>query len=169
MYDICIIGGGPAGYVGAIRAAQLGFTVALCEERDLGGTCLNRGCVPTKALMHAADAYRSLSAMASMGVYPGQASFDYAKIHAYKQATVDELRAGIQQLLQANKVQVIQARAQVLAPGKVQAGEETLEAKHILVATGSYPSIPPIPGPGRMGTCVPATPCWRNRTGFTSG
>ena len=146
MYDICIIGGGPAGYVGAIRAAQLGFTVALCEERDLGGTCLNRGCVPTKALMHAADAYRSLSAMASMGVYPGQASFDYAKIHAYKQATVDALRAGIQQLLQANKVQVIQARAQVLAPGKVQAGEEILEAKHILVATGSYPSIPPIPG-----------------------
>ena len=146
MYDICIIGGGPAGYVGAIRAAQLGFTVALCEERDLGGTCLNRGCVPTKALMHASDAYRSLSAMASMGVCPGQASFDYAKIHAYKQATVDALRTGIQQLLQANKVQVIQARAQVLAPGKVQAGEEILEAKHILVATGSYPSIPPIPG-----------------------
>ena len=138
MYDICIIGGGPAGYVGAIRAAQLGFTVALCEERDLGGTCLNRGCVPTKALMHASDAYRSLSAMASMGVCPGQASFDYAKIHAYKQATVDALRTGIQQLLQANKVQVI-------------------------------PASRPSRGPGRMGTCAPATPCWRSRPGFTSG
>lgn len=71
MYDICIIGGGPAGYVGAIRAAQLGFTVALCEERDLGGTCLNRGCVPTKALMHAADAYRSLSGHGQHGGVPG--------------------------------------------------------------------------------------------------
>lgn len=108
--------------------------------------------------------------MASMGVYPGQASFDYAKIHAYKQATVDELRAGIQQLLQANKVQVIPARAQVLAPGKVQAGEEILEAKHILVATGSLSQHPSHPGgPGGWGRVHQRRPAGGARPGFTSG
>lgn len=146
MYDIFIIGGGPAGYVGAIKAAQLGLTVALAEERDLGGTCLNRGCVPTKALMHAADAYRRLEQLGAMGITVENPNFDYGKIHDYKQDTVEKLRGGIAQLLKANGVTVYPCRASVPAPGKVTVGEETVEANNILVATGSYPGIPPIPG-----------------------
>ena len=146
MYDIFVIGGGPAGYVGAIKAAQLGFTVALAEERDLGGTCLNRGCVPTKALMHASDAYRRLLELPAMGINVERAAFDYGRIHDYKQDTVEKLRGGVEQLLKANGVAVYPARAVVTAPGRVRIGEETVEAKHILVAAGSYPSIPPIPG-----------------------
>lgn len=146
MYDIFIIGGGPAGYVGAIKAAQLGLRVALAEERDLGGTCLNRGCVPTKALMHAAGAYRQLDGLEAMGIRVEGSAFDYGKIHDYKNDTVTKLRSGIEQLLKANGVTVYPARATVAAPGQVTVGEETVEAKHILVAAGSYPSIPPIPG-----------------------
>lgn len=146
MYDIFVIGGGPAGYVGAIKAAQMGFTVALAEERDLGGTCLNRGCVPTKALMHAADAYRHLPGLAAIGVSVERASFDYGRIHDYKQDTVEKLRQGVEQLLKANGVTIYPARAAVAAPSLVRIGEETVEARHILVAAGSHPSIPPIPG-----------------------
>lgn len=146
MYDIFIIGGGPAGYVGAIKAAQLGLTVALAEERDLGGTCLNRGCVPTKALMHAADAFRSLRQLGTMGISVENPSFDYGRIHDYKQDTVETLRRGVEQLLKANGVTVYPCRAVVTAPGRVRAGAETVEARNILVAAGSYPGIPPIPG-----------------------
>lgn len=146
MYDIFVIGGGPAGYVGAIRAAQLGFKVAVAEERDLGGTCLNRGCVPTKALMHASEAYRRLLELPTLGVNVEKATFDYGRMHDYKQDTVEKLRSGVEQLLKANGVAVYPARATVAAPGQLRVGEEAVEARHILVAAGSYPSIPPIPG-----------------------
>ena len=128
MYDVFVIGGGPAGYVGAIRAAQLGLTVALAEERELGGVCLNRGCVPTKALMHAADAYRRLRELPAMGVTVENAAFDYGRIHDYRRETVAKLRAGVEQLLKANGVTVYPVRARVAAPGRVRVGDELAEA-----------------------------------------
>ena len=148
MYDVFVIGGGPAGYVGAIRAAQLGLTVALAEERELGGVCLNRGCVPTKALMHAADAYRRLRELPAMGVTVENAAFDYGRIHDYKRETVAKLRAGVEQLLKANGVTVYPVRARVAAPGRVRVGDELAEARHIQMAVGARPSVPPIPGAG---------------------
>ena len=146
MYDIFVIGGGPAGYTGAIRAAQLGLTVALAEERDLGGTCLNRGCVPTKALLHASGLYRQLGELEALGLSAAGVGFDYGKIHAYKDNTVAQLRGGIDQLLRGNGVTLYPARAQVAGPGRVSVGGEMVEARRILVAAGSVPALPPIPG-----------------------
>lgn len=88
MYDLIVIGGGPAGYVGAIRAAQDGMSVALIEKDQLGGTCLNRGCIPTKALLHYASAYAEAKKMSQYGVYASELSFDFDKMHQGKDDTV---------------------------------------------------------------------------------
>lgn len=146
MYDVFIIGGGPAGYVAAIKAAQLGMTAALAEDRKLGGTCLNRGCIPTKTLVHAASSYRSLSEMAYMGIDVPPASFDYGRMQAYKSRTLDTIRDGVSRLLQANHVEIYDGQAVVEAPDRVSVGGKTVEAEHILVAAGCRPSFPPIPG-----------------------
>ena len=146
QYDLIVIGGGPGGYVSAIRASQLGMKTALVEKRELGGTCLNRGCVPTKTLMHTANLYRETGESEALGLQFGQRGYDFAQMHQRKNDVTAQLRDGIAQLLKANKVDVYQAAGQIVDGNTVQAGEETLTAGHILIAAGSVPAVPPITG-----------------------
>lgn len=153
-YQLIVIGAGPGGYTAALTAAKLGLKTAVIESRDCGGTCLNRGCVPTKALLHASDAYCSALSAARMGVHVDGASVDIAEMYGFKQQTVEKLRGGIESLFKSAKVELIRGRATITAPGTVHvegenAGEYT--AEHILIATGSVPARPPIPGLGLEG------------------
>ncbi|MCI9406515.1 MAG: FAD-dependent oxidoreductase, partial [Oscillospiraceae bacterium] len=149
QYQLVVIGAGPGGYVAAIRAAQLGLKTAVIENRDVGGTCLNRGCIPTKALLHASEVYRQAKEAYSLGVDILQASYQMDRIHEKKEKVVLQLRGGVEQLFKANKIDLIRGSAAILAPHKVSVtgGENSLlTTDHILIATGSVPSCPPIPG-----------------------
>lgn len=149
---LVVIGGGPGGYTAAIKAAQIlakrGETgaVVLIERREAGGTCLNRGCIPTKSLLHAADLYREMQESAKFGIQAKELSFDFEAVHNRKTEAVLQLRAGVEGLLKANKITVLHETAVILEAGKVQAGEVTLKTQDILIATGSVPAVPPIPG-----------------------
>jgi len=145
-YDLIVIGGGPGGYTAAIRAAQLGMHVMLAESRELGGTCLNRGCIPTKALIYAADKYREAKDFESIGISAEKLSFDFAKMHERKNAVVASSRSGIETLLKSNGIDSVRAKAILLGDGKVKAGNEIYEAANILIATGSKAARIPIPG-----------------------
>ena len=144
-FDVIIIGGGPGGYVCAIRCAQLGLNVALAEGRDnLGGTCLNVGCIPSKALLHAThalhDAQMNFEKMGLMGAAP---KVDWAKMQSYKDDVVGQNTKGIEFLLKKNKVTWIKGWAEVPAAGQVKVGGTDYQAKHIVIATGSEPTSLP--------------------------
>lgn len=151
MHDAVIIGGGPGGYVCAIRAAQLGLSVALIERAQLGGTCLNRGCIPTKALAHTADIVEMSGRAAEFGLVMERAVVDFAKVMSRKDRVVARLRGGIGFLLKKRGVQVLTGTA-VLAGSKAvevtaEGGEVTrLEARNIVIATGSEPVTPRVFG-----------------------
>lgn len=145
-FDLIIIGGGPGGYTSAIRAAQLGMKTALIEKDELGGTCLNRGCIPTKTLLHTAETYSQAANSAKLGVYSENLSYDINAVFARKDEVVLQLKKGIEQLLKANMVDVIRGEAKIGAENRVKAGGETFKAERILVAAGSKPALPPIPG-----------------------
>lgn len=144
-FDVIIIGGGPGGYVCAIRCAQLGLNVALAEGRDnLGGTCLNVGCIPSKALLHAThalhDAQMNFEKMGLMGAAP---KVDWAKMQSYKDDVVGQNTKGIEFLLKKNKVTWIKGWAEVPSAGQVKVGGTVYQAKHIVIATGSEPTSLP--------------------------
>lgn len=144
-YDLIVIGGGPGGYVAAIRAAQLGLRVACIEGRGaLGGTCLNVGCIPSKALLTSSAKYAGLSSLALHGVAVEGASLDMGAMMARKDKTVADLTKGIGFLFQKNGVDLIEGWASIPAPGQVQVGDDSYTAKNILIATGSEPT--PLPG-----------------------
>lgn len=150
-YDLVVIGGGPGGYTGAIRAAKLGMKTALIEERDLGGTCLNRGCIPTKALLHSSELYASREEWASLGVKAENVQLDEEAIYRRKDEIVENLRSGVKTLVKANQIDLYEAHGEITGEHTVKAGEEELETEFILIATGSVPagSDParrPIPG-----------------------
>ena len=141
-YDLIVIGSGPGGYVCAIRAAQLGLKVACVEGRDtLGGTCLNVGCIPSKALLHAThqlhEAEHNFEAMGLTGAKPKP---DWKKMLAYKEDTIGQNTKGIEFLFKKNKVDWIKGWASIPAPGKVKVGDTTHEAKKIVIASGSESS-----------------------------
>ncbi|MGH6820029.1 MAG: dihydrolipoyl dehydrogenase, partial [Methylocella sp.] len=138
LFDVTIIGTGPGGYVCAIRAAQLGMKVAVAEKRAThGGTCLNVGCIPSKALLHASELYAEAGhSFAKMGINV-EPSFDLAKMMGFKQEAIDGNTKGIDFLFKKNKVTVFQGSAKILSSGKVQVGEQTIETKNIVIATGS--------------------------------
>jgi len=138
QFDVTIIGTGPGGYVCAIRAAQLGLKVAVVEKRAThGGTCLNVGCIPSKALLHASELYaESKHAFAKMGI-KAETSIDFPKMMAFKQEAIDGNTKGIDFLLKKNKVTVFRGLGTVAGPGKVSVGSETIETKSIVIATGS--------------------------------
>ena len=145
-YDIAVLGGGPGGYIAAIRAAQLGKKVVLVEKRDLGGTCLNRGCIPTKALLHSAELYREMKNAEAFGIHARELTYDYAKVMAHKDAVVKKLRAGIAFLMKSNQITVIQASGCLLDAHTVAVGKNRISADSIILATGSSPARLPIPG-----------------------
>ena len=137
-YDITIIGTGPGGYVCAIRAAQLGLKVAVVEKRAThGGTCLNVGCIPSKALLHASELYaESQHSFAKMGII-AETKIDFPKMMGFKQEAIDGNTKGIDFLLKKNKVDVIRGTGKILGTGKVQVGDQIIDTKNIIIATGS--------------------------------
>lgn len=145
-WDLIVIGGGPGGYTAAIRAAQLGLHTALVERDAVGGTCLNRGCIPTKTLIHAAERYEEMKECVTFGLRAEGVSFDYPAMCARRDQVVSQLRDGVERLLKGNKVDRITGTARILGAGRVQVGEEVLEGTNILIATGSRPALPPVPG-----------------------
>lgn len=146
-YQLIVIGAGPGGYEAAIRAAQLGLTTALIERRDVGGTCLNRGCIPTKAMLHSAQLYREAANFELFGLHTENTSFDWAKVHQRKNDVVVKLRTGIEQLIKANKIDFFNNSASILGKNDVQLDQgEIIRGENILIATGSVPARPPIPG-----------------------
>ena len=138
QFDVTIIGTGPGGYVCAIRAAQLGLKVAVVEKRSShGGTCLNVGCIPSKALLHASELYAEAGhSFAKMGINV-QPSFDLAKMMGFKQEAIDGNTKGIDFLFKKNKVTVFRGTGKIAAPGKVLVGDQAIETKNIVIATGS--------------------------------
>jgi len=148
--DIVIIGGGPAGYVAAIRASQLGGKVTLIENDALGGTCLNRGCVPSKSLLHSVELYQSMKNAAQYGINAPNVSIDLAKMQSHKSKTISTLVAGVQSLLTGNKVEVIKGQAKLSSSRQVEInsgqGKQTLKTRKTILATGGKPMILPIPG-----------------------
>ena len=150
VFDLIVIGAGPGGYVSAIKAAKLGLHTAVVEYREAGGTCLNRGCIPTKAMIHAAELYRQTKEGQRFGIYAENVRYDYNKILEYKEETSASLRNGVEQLFKANGVTKIKGKAQILTNQSVlvknEEGESVYQTKNILVATGSKPFLPPIPG-----------------------
>ena len=155
-YQLIVIGAGPGGYTAALRAAKLGLHTAIVERREVGGTCLNRGCIPTKTLLHASQVYYDAVNGGGVGVH-GSLSYDIGEMFAFKRSVSEKLRGGIHALLKGAKVDVLTGTAQITAPGQVTVtGEEgtvTYTAERILAATGSVNVRPPIPGlelPGVM-------------------
>ena len=157
-YQLIVIGAGPGGYTAALRAAALGMHTAVVERREVGGTCLNRGCIPTKTLLHASQVYRDAVDGAAMGVHAAEATFDMGEIFAYKRSVSEKLRGGIHGLLKSAKVDLIEGTGTITAPGQVAVAAADGTVSHyttqrILIATGSVNVRPPIPGlelPGVM-------------------
>ena len=144
-FDIVIIGGGPGGYVAAIRAAQLGQKVALIEKEHLGGICLNWGCIPTKALLKSAELYQKFQHSEEYGIFVKNVDFDLDKIVARSRDISKKLVGGIAGLLKKNKVTVIDGVAKLEGSGKISVNEKTtIQAKKIIIATGARAAVPPI-------------------------
>ena len=144
-FDVAIIGSGPGGYVAAIRAGILGLKTALVEKDPfLGGTCLHRGCIPTKALLHTAELYDEMRKAGEIGLTATGVTLDIVRVHAHKQAIVDKLARGIQFLMKKRKVEVFTGFGSFADPGTVRiagaTGEETIRARHVIIATGSTPA-----------------------------
>ncbi len=144
-YDVIVIGGGPGGYVCAIRCAQLGLKTACVEGRGaLGGTCLNVGCIPSKAMLHATELYHEAHEnFEKMGLMGKSPSVDLKKMLGYKQGVIDSNTQGIEFLFKKNKVDYIQGWATIQGAGEIRVGEETHKAKSIIIATGSEPATLP--------------------------
>ncbi|HEY3732813.1 MAG TPA: dihydrolipoyl dehydrogenase [Streptosporangiaceae bacterium] len=142
-YDIVILGGGSGGYACALRAAELGKRVALIEKDKVGGTCLHRGCIPTKALLHAAEVADLSREGASFGIKSTFDGVDIAGVHAYKDKVVDRLWKGLQSTIASRKVETIIGDGRLVSPTQVAVGETIYEGEHIVLASGSQPrSLP---------------------------
>lgn len=141
-FDLIVVGGGPGGYVAAIRAAQLGFKTALIERAELGGVCLNWGCIPTKALLRGADIAHTLKHAAQFGFDIAKPQLDLAKLVAHSRGTAKRLSQGIDYLMNKNSVTVIRGHAKITAPFSVsvssEGGEQSYRAEHIILATGAH-------------------------------
>jgi len=146
-FDVLVIGAGPGGYVAAIRAAQLGLKTACAESREtLGGTCLNVGCIPSKALLHASELYEEAAhgTLEKWGVKPGKVELDLDAMHGSKAEAVKGLTGGIEFLFKKNKVEWLKGHAAFEDAHKVKVGDRVVTAKNIVIATGS--SVTPLPG-----------------------
>lgn len=155
-FDVAILGGGPGGYVAAVRAAQLGMSVAVIEKEDLGGTCLVWGCIPTKALHHTAEVLRTVRSAADVGVMLDGASptLDWTRVMAHKDAVVRNLVSGVEGLMKGNNVTVVRGTGTLITDGPphrltvtgMDGGATEVRARQVVLATGSRPIVPPIPG-----------------------
>jgi dihydrolipoamide dehydrogenase len=147
--DLCIIGTGPGGYVAAVRAAQLGMKVAVVEREELGGICLNRGCIPTKAMLRSAEVLTTMQHAADYGVNAENITVDFGKVVDRREKVVKQLVGGIGSLMKSYNVEVIRGSGQLAERGKVKvtgASDATVNASNVILATGSTPAKLPIPG-----------------------
>ncbi|MBZ0107939.1 MAG: dihydrolipoyl dehydrogenase [Candidatus Scalindua rubra] len=145
-YDLLIIGGGPGGYVAAIKAAQLGLSVGLIERDKVGGACLHKGCIPTKALIQSTQLYELFKRSKEFGIVAEGVSADFSEFHKRKQTIVNRLFGGVEHLLKKNKVDLLYGTGQIISPGKVLVKDgnkikEEVSAKNIITATGSSPVV----------------------------
>ena len=145
-YNLIVIGSGPGGYIAAQRAGALGKKVLLIERDNLGGVCTNVGCIPTKSLLNSAKHYRYAQESEAMGVSAEKVTFDLTKAMAWKKDTVETLRSGIAFLMKVAKADVVFGEAVCLDANRVQVGQEVYQGENIIIATGSSPAVPPIPG-----------------------
>ncbi len=145
MTRVLVLGGGPAGYVAAMRAAQLGAAVTLVEAREVGGTCLNRGCIPTKAMVAGAERLQHARVAAEFGVVVGEVGLDFPAFMARKERVTTRLRDGVAQLLKGRKVDVVAGRASLASPGRLALDDgRALEGDAVILATGSEPVRLPV-------------------------
>ncbi|MDR0415779.1 MAG: dihydrolipoyl dehydrogenase [Propionibacteriaceae bacterium] len=145
-FDVIILGGGPGGYIAAERLAQAGKRVLLAEPAALGGVCLNVGCVPTKSLLHSAKLYRHALEADRFGVTATGVAYDWAAVQAWKDRTVQTLVGGVGAMLRRLKVDVRAQPGRFVRPGVVAVGDEEHTAKDVVIAVGSLPALPPLPG-----------------------
>jgi dihydrolipoamide dehydrogenase len=136
--DLVILGGGSGGYAAALRAAELGLSVVLIEKDKLGGTCLHRGCIPTKALLHSAEIVDNIHESAAFGVLSTLNGIDMAKVNEYKDGVVAGLFKGLTGLVKARGVQVIAGEGKLVSPRAVAVNGQVVEGRHVILATGSY-------------------------------
>ena len=154
--QLVIVGAGPGGYVAAIKAAQLGLEVTVVERAEAGGVCLNRGCIPTKTILHSAMLFAELRDAEGIGVRVEGACVDYGALRTRVGEVSGQLRAGVEALLSANGVELVRGTARIEAGGRVvvtgaDGGEDVYEGDDVIVATGSVPAMPPIEGIGLPG------------------
>ncbi len=150
-YQLLVIGAGPGGYTAALRAAKLGLKTAVVEAREAGGTCVNRGCVPTKTLLHASELYHAAREGAAFGIHAEGLRADIGGIFAHRREVSRTLSQGVESLLKAAKAPLLRGRAQITAPHEVtitdaEGNKNTVTADAILIAAGAAPMRPPIPG-----------------------
>ncbi len=161
-FDVVVLGAGPGGYVAAIRAAQHGLRVGVVEREKVGGVCLNRGCIPTKAMLHGADVLHQIASAPGMGITVDGVTLDIAGVETFTESVVARLVGGVEGLLAANGVEVVAGSARVVAKGEVEVTHEgatrTLRCAHLILATGARPkSIPGVePDGGRIWTSTDA-------------
>lgn len=155
-YQVAIIGGGPAGYTAAEAAGKAGLSVVLFEKQNLGGVCLNEGCIPTKTLLYSAKTYDGARHASKYAVSAAEVSFDLSKIIARKQKVVRKLVLGVKGKLTAHGVAIVSGEATIVDKNHVQCGETVYECDNLLLCTGSETFVPPIPG-------VDTVPYWTHR------
>ena len=137
-FDVLILGGGSGGYAAALRASQLGLSVGLVEESKVGGTCLHNGCIPTKALLHAAAVAEEAKHGPSVGVNSVFNGVDMPAVNAYKQGIIDGLYKGLQGLVKSRKVTVIEGHGTLVGPDAIEVNGERYTGRNIVLASGSY-------------------------------
>jgi len=136
--DLVILGGGSGGYAAALRAAELDLSVVLIEKDKLGGTCLHRGCVPTKALLHSAEIVDNINESETFGVRSTLDGIDMAKVNSYKESVVAGLFKGLTGLVKSRGIEVVAGFGKLVSPTAVAVGDRVIEGRHVLLATGSY-------------------------------
>ncbi|WP_372893058.1 FAD-dependent oxidoreductase, partial [Rhodosalinus sp.] len=140
-FDVIVIGAGPGGYVCAIRAAQLGLSVAIVEREHMGGICLNWGCIPTKALLRTSELYHQMHRAGDFGLAAEGISFDFDKVIDRSRKVAGQLASGVDHLMKKNRVTVVRGAGRLAGEGRVavttETGEEVLEAPHVVIATGA--------------------------------
>ena len=156
---VLVVGGGPGGYVAAIRAAQLGAKVTLIEKDKVGGTCLNRGCMPTKAMLHSSEIYAAATKSADIGIIGKDVQVDWEKVQGFRASVVEKLTSGVKALCKLNKVKVVEGEAVFTGPKTVQVGADSYTADKVIIAAGSYPIIPGIPGLKESKAMIDSTGC----------
>src|SRR5688572_9210135 len=137
-YDAVVLGGGPAGYAFALRGALLGLKIALVERDKVGGTCLHRGCIPTKALLHAAEVMDAIGDASSLGITVSDPTFDWAAVQKSKAEPIKKLHAGLQSVIKARKIDVFEGNGTLGDPGTINVNGQEVTGRNIVLAPGSY-------------------------------